>query len=194
MNFRIVFLVCFGVPLLWAGGVKVPEEADMVFLKNGRVIKGTVICSGSKNVVILVNEQEKTVSRDEVNEIKHGKKSMETTSYLTGNVDGLEQIVGKGEYTPPPPEPKTEKKTASGEPAAAKVRKPKEAGNSSTPAGGSAGSGITPGTLKKLLENNPALRDKLKNIKDTKKLEEMLQKNNVMMNKDVYRILNELSK
>ena len=69
-------------------------SADRVFLADGSVLECTLICKGKESLVVLVGNQERTLSTSSVLRIERGQPAGEKKFFETGLVGGHEQITG----------------------------------------------------------------------------------------------------
>lgn len=73
--------------------VTLDMSADRVFLSDGTVLECTLICKGKESVVVLVGDEERTISASSVLRIERGQPAGERKSFETGPVAGHEQII-----------------------------------------------------------------------------------------------------
>ncbi len=85
--------------------VALDMSGDRVFLSDGSVLECTLICKGKESVVVLVGDEERTISASAVLRLERGQPAGERRTFATGPVGGHEQIIGSAEEdVPPPPE------------------------------------------------------------------------------------------
>ncbi len=85
--------------------VTLDMSADRIFLSDGSVLECTLICKGKESLVVLVGDQERTISASAVLRVERGQPAGERKFFETGPVGGHEQIIGSPEDdVPPPPE------------------------------------------------------------------------------------------
>ena len=77
--------------------LRVLESTDVVHLYDGTEIRGTVIAVGIKAIVIIVDEKERTIPREQVVKIVRGEVKPAVKGYMTEVVLGLKRITGPGE-------------------------------------------------------------------------------------------------
>ena len=92
---KILFtaLVLLVVSSSAAAGVTLHMSSDRVFLSDGTILKCTLICKGKERIVVLVGDQERTLSASSVLRIERGQPAGERESFETGPVGGHEQII-----------------------------------------------------------------------------------------------------
>ncbi len=141
------------------GQVKVMDSEDVVKLVSGEEIRGKVLGSGLKAVVIVVKGEEdalveRTIPREQVATISRGDFSPTMKSYATETVEGISVVTGESE---------DDEGEGEGEPAGDAVApspkpKGKRTGRDARGGGGKATPQINKPQLEKLMETNPAIR------------------------------------
>ncbi|MHC4504566.1 MAG: hypothetical protein ACYTFI_14770 [Planctomycetota bacterium] len=153
------------------GQVKVTDSEDALTLTSGEKLRGTVVAAGLKAIVIIVDDEERVIPREQVKSMTRGEASPGVKAYATEIVEGVKVVsgvdTGEGEG---------EGEGADGEappaekPAAAKGRGKGEKGKGGKGKGGKGQGGkgggrpggapdISKERMEELMEGNPGLRD-----------------------------------
>ena len=152
------------------GQLKVTDSEDVVTLTSGEKVRGTVIAAGLKAIVMIVDDEERILPREQVESMTRGEASPGVKAYATEIVEGVKVVSGvdTGEG-----ESEGEGEGADGEapPAAAAKRRGKgEKGKGGKGKGGQGKGGGRPGgapdiskeRMEQLMKGNPGLRDIVK--------------------------------
>lgn len=175
---------------------KVGESEDVIVLKDDTELRGVVIASGLKAVVIVIQgengPEERIIVKEDIKDMALGKPSGRTKACTTDPQDGLKVVTGEGfRETKPAP-----KKQSGGKPAAqAKAPQAKQKPapkQAAKPAQGK----VTPDMIKVLMQQNPQLKTFVNRVggpekaaalisdpNQRKQLEEMARKFNIQIPK-----------
>jgi len=142
--------------------LKVVDAEDVVHLVGGGEVRGTVLAVGLKAVVLLVEEKEKIIPREQVLRIERGEPRQSVKLYATGAVEGVKVVTG--------PAAPTAAGAAAGEDKAS-------GGAGKGPGQGKEGPRLTKEFIEDLVRKNPELARIVKSIGGTDKALEWLEKN-----------------
>ncbi len=186
MNRLIIGMLMTWVAIAWAGNIKIPTVRDEIELNDGQTIKGTILVEGPRSVVVLVDEKEIDLKPADIKSIRRGRASPSTDAYVTGSMDGMERILHRGSE---PEKPRAATKIAprpspvrSGAPAKAKSGK------------GNAGKAKKTKNMIDRAMKDPNTMKRLRELNRSGQLKRILKDSNLLMNKDVQRMLQQLSK
>lgn len=149
------------------GQLKVTDSEDVVTLASGEEVRGTVIAVGLKAVVMIVDDEERILPREQVKSIARGEASPGVKAYATKIVEGVKVVSGVDTGEGEGEEAAGEAPPAAGPAAAAKGRGKGEKGKGGK-GKGKAGKGrgqpggvpdISKDRMEQLMKNNPGLRD-----------------------------------
>lgn len=118
-----ILLLISAAPLVLQESLQVPDMEDMVKCTDGTEVRGTVLCVGSRRVIVLVDEKEIELLPSEVASISKVNVPGELTSYTAGNVDGTLEIVSRGTGLPVEPVPEPDRVIEKKKPPEKKQRK-----------------------------------------------------------------------
>jgi hypothetical protein len=79
------------------GDLRVLASLDVVVLYDGTSVKGTVIAVGMKAVIIIVDDVERVIPREQVVTIVRGEVNPEVKGYITEVVEGMKRVTGPGQ-------------------------------------------------------------------------------------------------
>ncbi|MHC5056192.1 MAG: hypothetical protein ACYTKD_15950 [Planctomycetota bacterium] len=146
------------------GQIKVMDSEDVVKLVSGEEIKGKVLGSGLKAVVIVVKGEEdalveKTIPREQVESVTRGGASPTMTTYATETIEGVRVVTGESQGGEGEVEDGGEPAGGPKPKAGAKGAK----GGGKRPArGGRATPKISKQQLEKLMQTNPGIERMVK--------------------------------
>ncbi|MHC4252610.1 MAG: hypothetical protein ACYS9X_26125 [Planctomycetota bacterium] len=158
------------------GQIKVMDSEDVVKLVSGEQIRGKVLGSGLKAVVIVVKGEEdalveKTIPREQVESVTRGGASPTMTTYATETIEGVRVVTGESEGN---------EGEDGGEPADGakpKAGAPGAKGGGKRPArGGRATPKISKQQLEKLMQTNPGIERMVKAAGGPDKAMSLLQR------------------
>lgn len=153
-------------------GVKVLDAEDVVRLVDGTELRGTLLAAGLKAVVLLVEDEEKVIPREQVLQIERGEPKHAVKSYATDVVEGMRRV--KGQAAP-------DQKSAEGKTESA----PRGPQTQTAPK-------LTKEFLEELVKKNPELARIVRAFGGTEKALEWLEKNKT--DPEVKKALEELLK
>jgi len=146
------------------GQVKVIDSEDIVKLVSGEEIRGQVLGSGLKAVVIIVmNEDdefvERTIPREQIERVTRGETGAIVKSYATGTVLGMKVVTGESEGDEDEGPPSVGAKRGPARPAA--KGGPKRPAKGKAP-GGNAMPKINKQQLENMMRANPGIQRMVK--------------------------------
>jgi len=80
-------------PLFCEANVKLHKASDVIYLRNGTEVKGTILMQASKAVIVMTEEAEETIPMADVARIVRDQRAPLTTLHATTMKDGHIQIV-----------------------------------------------------------------------------------------------------
>ncbi len=152
------------------GQLKVTDSEDVVTLTSGEKVHGTVIAAGLKAIVMIVDDKERILPREQVESMKRGEASLGVKTYATEIVEGVKVVsgvdTGEGEGEGADGEAAPAREPA----ASAKGRGKGEKGKGGKGKGGKGKGGkgggrpggvpdISKQRMEELMKGNPGLRD-----------------------------------
>lgn len=160
-----VLLLALVNPAPARAGLRVLDEEDVVHLTDGTEVRGTILATGPRAIVIVLAEEEKEriIPVSEVDRLERGATRAATKAYKTEPVAGLKMVTGPGSDEDTGPQP--EKGAASG--------KGKKPGAGRPKRGPKIDKSLLAGAAKK----NPRLAAWLKSMGGPEKALEWIEKN-----------------
>jgi len=92
------FFVCLFAGFSGQADIRVWETSDRVHLDDGTVLECVVVCEGARSVIVIVNDEEQTISRERILRIARQMPDSGTrrAGFETEMVDGHEVVVARG--------------------------------------------------------------------------------------------------
>lgn len=149
------------------GQLKVTDSEDVVILASGEEVRGTVIAAGLKAIVMIVDDEERILPREQVESMTRGEASLSVKAYATEIVEGVKVVSGVDTGEGEGEEADGEAPLAE-DPAAAAKGRGKGKGGKGKGGKGKDGKGggqrggipdISKDRMEQLMKNNPGLRD-----------------------------------
>ncbi len=153
--------------------IKVMDTEDVLRLVSGEEIRGTVLAVGLRAVIVVVDDKERTVPREQVESIIRGEASPAAKYYATEVVEGLSVVTGPGTGESEGEEGVAEEVMAAGSRGRNTSKTAKRAPGGRQPALPN----VSDREIEKLMQGNPGLRDIVKSVGGSGKAREWLMKN-----------------
>ncbi len=153
--------------------IKVMDTEDVLRLVSGEEIRGTVLAVGLRAVIVVVDDKERAVPREQVESIRRGEVSPAAKYYATEMVEGLSVVTGPGTGESEGEEGSEEEAKLAGPQGRKTPKTAKRAPGRRRPPLPN----VSDGEIEKLMQGNPGLRDIVKSVGGSGKAREWLMKN-----------------
>jgi hypothetical protein len=150
-----------------AADIRVIDSDDVVHLVGGEKVRGNVVAAGLKAVVVVVEDKERVIPREQVEKIERGEVRPDAKEYMTDIVRGEKVITGVGFREAEKPAESGGEVKAEG---AGKKPSGRKAAKAKPPRGG-----VPLSRLREAVDKNPDLK-KLVDRVGRKKAEELYRK------------------